>query len=225
MNFLKILALALVAATAAIGFAQSDYVVDQAWMSHVQAGMAEQDVFVARDGSAFRMPADALADGTPLYAAAEPVEHNPGDPTDLGPFPLGEPLDATQATWLAGEGDVSLTCAGGLGELSASFRQLMPNAVYTVWHSLVATPLTVPFKALDIPVGPLDGSANEFRTDASGAAEFHLELDACMQLSHPNVTSALAIAYHSDGRTYGLEPGDFGLNSHIHLVTFLPPAE
>jgi hypothetical protein len=35
--------------------------------------------------------------------------------------------------------------------------------------------------------------------------------------------AGLAIAYHSDGNTYGAEPGDFGLNSHVQMFLGLPP--
>ena len=34
--------------------------------------------------------------------------------------------------------------------------------------------------------------------------------------------SGLAIAYHSDAKTYGPLPGEFGSNSHIHLYLGLP---
>jgi hypothetical protein len=36
------------------------------------------------------------------------------------------------------------------------------------------------------------------------------------------MVAGLAIAYHSNGDTYGALPGAFGLNSHIQLMTMLP---
>ncbi len=35
----------------------------------------------------------------------------------------------------------------------------------------------------------------------------------------------LAINYHSDGKTYGGDPGEFGYNAHIPLFLMLPNRE
>jgi hypothetical protein len=32
----------------------------------------------------------------------------------------------------------------------------------------------------------------------------------------------IAAAYHSDGKSYGTLPGDFGLNSHVQLAAVIP---
>jgi len=34
----------------------------------------------------------------------------------------------------------------------------------------------------------------------------------------------LAIAWHSDGKTYASDAGPFGLTSHVQLFLLLPPA-
>ncbi|MDX1520851.1 MAG: hypothetical protein R3264_04435 [Anaerolineae bacterium] len=81
-------------------------------VSHVAAGMAEQDVFVTNGDSTegvFRIT-DAEAEqylDAPAYAAAEMIEHdlfglgeNP-----LGPYPQGLELGFTLGEWLSGTGN------------------------------------------------------------------------------------------------------------------------
>ena len=36
------------------------------------------------------------------------------------------------------------------------------------------------------------------------------------------VMTFIAIAYHSDGQTYGFSPGEFGHNSHVQLFAVVP---
>lgn len=37
--------------------------------------------------------------------------------------------------------------------------------------------------------------------------------------------SMIALAYHSDGNTYGMHPGEFGMNSHVQILAIIPPME
>ena len=193
-------------------------------VNHLQAGMNEQDVFIGKDGYAFRVTAADEDMSAPLYASAEGIAHNPASPDDIGPYATGAELGFSQGEWLAGQGSLSLSCENGQGTVSASFEQLVPNATYTVWQSYVAMPPSVPLKVIDLPLGAQDGSQNVFNTDANGSALFSAELEACVPPSENHLSTVLAIAYHSDGQTYGLEPGDFGKNSHVQLFTFLPTA-
>jgi len=41
-------------------------------------------------------------------------------------------------------------------------------------------------------------------------------------LSGDQLMSGVAIALHSDGRTYGSEPGAFGKVAHVQLFAMLP---
>lgn len=217
------LALAILAYALARG-ADDDasYRLDTPMVTHLQAGMHEQDVFLARDGGAFRVTAADEDPSAPLYASAQVVDHNPADPDDIGPYAVGGALGLTQGAWLAGRGNLTVACAEGHGRVNAVFENLVPNAVYTLWQSHVALPPSAPLKAIDLPLGAPDGSQNAFRTDDSGAAVFEAELDACVPLSSDRLATVLGIAYHSDGRTYGAEPGDFGKSSHVQLFSFLP---
>ena len=58
--------------------------------------------------------------------------------------------------------------------------------------------------------------------DAEGKASFSHSFKPCLQMTGEWITSMLAIAYHSDGKTYGAYPGDFGLNAHVPLFLMLP---
>ena len=41
-------------------------------------------------------------------------------------------------------------------------------------------------------------------------------------MSGEHLSSGLAIAYHSDGKTYGPLAGDFGSKAHVQLFLMLP---
>ena len=204
-----------------------DYQVDLTFVNHFQAGMNEQDVFVERDVGASEVYRATAADedpGIPLYATTEAVAHNPSDMADVGPFAKGQPLDLTLGEWLAGTGSATLGCEGGQGSLQADFTNLVPDATYTIWHFYMPEPATVPFQSIDLPLGARDGSQNTFTTDASGNALFNTLFEGCLPLSLESLHSALALAYHSDGQTYGLSAGDFGANSHVQLFVAFPTA-
>ncbi len=220
----------LVLAALATSFAPAqtgDYQVELTFVNHLQAGMHEQDVFIEREAGANEVYRATAADedtSVPLYAATEAVAHNPSDMADIGPFAKGQPLDITLGEWLAGAGSATLSCEGGQGSLQASFEHLVPDATYTFWHFYTPAPATVPFQSIDLPLGARDGSQNVFTTDANGQASFSTTFDGCVSLSHESLTSALAVAYHSDGQTYGLSAGDFGANSHVQLFVPFPTA-
>lgn len=207
-----------------VAFGQS-YTIEGAFVNHLQAGMNEQDVFVADGDAAYRIPFGAESSDEPLFAAAAATDHNPGDMDDLGPFVKGAPLGFTQAEWLAGTGTITVACEDGSGAVSASFERLVPNGVYTLWLSYIITPVTVPFRDVVVPLGATDGSQNVFTADDQGNASVSVPVESCLPFSIPQLATAVALAYHSDGRSHGIHPGDFGLNSHVQLISFMPPAE
>ncbi|MGI9434018.1 MAG: hypothetical protein ACR2Q4_04175, partial [Geminicoccaceae bacterium] len=95
--------------------------------------------------------------------------------------------------------------------------------VYTMWHDFMAWPPTEPFNGTyDLPLGARDGSENAFVTDADGHAVFERSFKPCLQLSGEHLMADLAIAYHSDGNTYGPMPGEFATKSHVHMYLGLP---
>ncbi|MCP4306595.1 MAG: hypothetical protein GY788_17340, partial [bacterium] len=102
---------------------------------------------------------------------------------------------------------------------------LMPEGVYTLWHFFMAMPTTDPFiGTFDLPVGARDGSDSVFQADAKGGARFQKTIAPCLQMSGEHLASGLAVAYHSDGSTYGPLPGEFATDTHIQLFMLLPAA-
>lgn len=201
------------------------------FVDHVTAGMIEQDVYVKKqDGSdqVYRVTGEEherYLDRS-LYTTAEPVKHEPFTPGAAGPYPAGQPLGFTLGDWLSGTGTASYQCADGKGALEARFENLVPGGVYTMWYAFAAKQMMgcaeCPFATLDLPLGAPDGSQNVFRADSRGRAEFAATFSPCLKLSDERIMAMLAIAYHSDGKVYGPDPGPFGSVSHVHLFTPLP---
>ena len=95
-----------------------------------------------------------------------------------------------------------------------------------MWHFFMALPPPVPFTGtLDVPLGARDGSESVFVADENGTATFSHEFAPCLQMSDTWTTAGLAIAYHSDGKTYGGHPGEFGTVTHIPIFKLLPLRE
>ena len=197
--------------------------------THVAAGMAEQDVFVEREtgsGEVMRiLPGEeGEALDLPIYAAASTVEHDLFGTSEnpVGPYAIGQPLDMTMGEWLAATGQGTYTVFGDRAEMEFTLEQLVPNGVYSVWCSRVSFPPNI--NIVDAACGAADGSQNSFVADADGNARFVLELPALAESSAETV-SVIALAYHSDGKTYGELPGDFGYNSHVQLAAMLAAPE
>lgn len=199
---------------------------DLAFIFHIDEDLAEQDIFVEREpgsGEVYRPTKGERDMSLPLYAAAKPVEHQPFDPGALGPWPKGKALGITLGDWFAAKGSGRYRCEDGEGTLKISFENLIPNGVYTMWHDFMAWPPTEPFNGTyDLPVGARDGSENIFVADISGDAVFERTFKPCLQLSGEHLIADLAIAWHSDGKTYGSLPGEFATKSHVQMYLGLP---
>jgi hypothetical protein len=223
---------ALVAAAALAAFAtavQAGETVNVRFINHLQAGLNEIDVFTVRPGE----PSSQVYRPTPaekeeqlkrvLYASSGAVAHNPFDAAAVGPFAKGRPLRLTLEQWLSAKGEASVTCKGGKGEVRARFAGLVPDGVYTMWYAFVPQPPTKPFTgALDLPLGARDGSQTRFVAEASGEAHFAATFAPCLQPSNEQLLAMLAIAWHSDGKTYGSSAGPFGHTSHVQIFVPLP---
>jgi hypothetical protein len=194
---------------------------------HVDADMAEQDVFVEREASSGEVFRATKADrdmDQPVFAAAEAQPHNPFDPAAVGPYAKGADLGMTLGEWFGAEGRGTYTCENGEATIDVAFDGLAPDGVYTMWHFFMAAPPTDPFiGTYDLPMGSRDGAESVFNADSEGRAHVERTIKPCLQLSGEHLMAGLAIAYHSDGNTYGAEPGDFGLNSHVQMFLGLPP--
>lgn len=205
------------------------------FVNHLQAGLPEQDVFVekvAGSGEVFRLM-DAEKDSymnAPLYTTATTTPHNPFDaatnPTVNGPYQKGYTLNLTLEEWLAATGTGSYECVDGQGNVALEFSGLVPNGVYTLWYSFLPMPPTQPFTgSLDLPLGARDGSQSVISSNADGTASYEATVTPCLQMSGEQAATMIALAYHSDGKTYGSFPGGFGLNSHIQLFGMFPAAK
>ncbi len=155
-----------------------------------------------------------------VYAAVVPVSHDifKVGPNPLGPFDKGKSLGFTLGQWLAA-GGIGIYSVDNDAQLELSFKNLVPNGVYTVWCSRLTFPPEP--NIVDKPCGAEDGSQNSFASDEKGAGSFSLKLMP-LEASTEETASVIALAYHSDGKTYGASPGDFGLNSHVQLFFMLP---
>lgn len=200
---------------------------------HVDIGIAEQDVFVDKGDATgvYRVSVEDAADpallDAPLYASAEPLEH---DPAELGPFEKGEPLGFTLSEWLSGTGVIAYACQDGEATFDATLSNLVPEGVYTFWYGRLTMEEGAIAGVEEVPLGAPDGSQNTFTAGEDGAAHFHLDSFPCvapteMDETGTGMSTVFAIAYHSDGKTYGEDPGPFGSVSHVHLVAMAKAAQ
>ena len=159
----------------------------------------------------------------PVYAAGAMQQHDPFGlgPNPMGPYPAGEPLGFTMRQWLSAGGDVTYGCANGQSTVSAGLRNLVPNGQYTLWYSRLTFPPNL--EVVDRPLGAADGSQNSFKADASGNATFNLTFPGCLEQTTKETATLIVTAYHSDGKTYGSSPGDFGRVTHLQNIAVIGP--
>ncbi|MBL8161719.1 MAG: hypothetical protein JNJ61_06995, partial [Anaerolineae bacterium] len=194
-------------------------------VGNIQMGFPMQDVYVVKENQRGVMRVMDLNDevlALPLYSSDERIPQDYEPPIDIGPFPRGEPLGFTVAEWIAAKGQGTYTLQGGRATLDLTFDNLVSNGLYTLWCVKLA-PLPYLHSLEEKPCGIHTGSDSTFTANANGSAAIRLEMDA-----FPPSTSEyfyeIVAAYHSDGRTYGPHPGDFGRNVHTQLFyDFLPP--
>lgn len=205
--------------------------VDVKFVNHIEANLPEQDVFVVSEEDpkmVVRVEGETAKDPTVLsqkvYASSEAVAHDPFKlgATPLGPFPKGLALGMTLEQWLMAKGTGTYTVDGDTATLDLIFEGLVPEGVYTLWCSRLTFPPNP--QIVDRPCGTEDGSQNSFTAFKNGAGEFKLAMKP-MEESTQQTASVFALAYHSDGKTYGVNPGDFGLNSHVQIFFLIPPAQ
>ena len=72
--------------------------IELAFITHLDAGMPEQDVYIEREpgsGKVFRVTAGDHNMSAPLFATATETEHDPFDPAAVGPHEKGEAMGMT----------------------------------------------------------------------------------------------------------------------------------
>ena len=130
-------------------------------------------------------PGVFLRDVVPAHLEAPPYTVTRSGTSD--PITLGD--------WIAAEGRMRIRChVDGTATIRGSFRELVPNGVYTVWHMFIGDqgPAVV----------PLGGVPNVFVPDEDGAARYARQLSAC-PTDAQSQTVAFLVAYHFDGAAYG----------------------
>ena len=211
--------------------AQEVQVIELNWRTLTGLGLTEQFAFVMNeDGEIYKVTPDSplsLLD-QPLYVMANASDFT-FDPFQLfdnpvGPFEAGEPVGMTMRDYLAARGSGTYTIDGDLATVDLWFDRLVPNGVYTLWCSTLHRPPE--FEVIDEACGADDGSKNSFVADEHGELQINMSFPA---LAMPTETtlSVIAIAWHSDGQTYGNHPGDFGTVTFVPLRALLipPPSE
>jgi hypothetical protein len=208
------------------GLALASGSIEVTFVDHITAGMVEQDVFVSRDGSGdvYRVTTEDQADylNDAVFSSASGLHHDPMNTSAVGPFAKGSDLGFTLGDWLGASGTGTVSCEDGAGSLSASFTNLVPNGVYTMWSWYVAIPFPEPFATYDLPFGGRGGAESVFTADGDGNASYEGNIGTCLQGSGSQLAEGLAIAYHSDGKTYGSTMGPAGEVAHVHLFLLLP---
>lgn len=208
-------------------FAQDSTTAELGFINHIVAGMPEPDVLVAtEDGDLIRITGESpiSAIGQPIYASTTGADHDMfmlGD-DPLGPYEMGESLGLTMGEWLSASGSGSYTVDGDVATVEASLNNLVPNGVYTVWCSQVFVPPN--FNIVNMPCGAQDGSENVVVADSDGNLSFAIETFVLDSTTEESI-SLIALAYHSDGETWGFDPGTFGLNSHVQVFAPIGFAE
>ncbi|MEE9251188.1 MAG: hypothetical protein V3U93_08700 [Alphaproteobacteria bacterium] len=225
--FTYLLAVGMLVLASVPASAQETQQIELTFGMYATDGLVEQDVFMenpANMNEVVRIPAAQVASqrDAELYAAAEepPFEPMKLEPTES--YPKGAALGITFRDWLKATGSGSYACDGQKGTIKASFQNLVPDGIYTMWNFIDADPPTDPWQGLVLPAGKRDGSQTVFKADADGNATYEAVVEPCLQLSGTQSLAGLAIAWHSDGETYGFSPGGLGVVSHAQLMTVLP---
>lgn len=198
-------------------------------VNHIQMKLPEQDVFIeTKDtpkGQVMRVEGEAATDKANLsktaFASSEAINHDPfkTGAKPLGPFPKGKDLGFTLGKWLSAKGSGTYTTVGSEATLDLAFKNLVANGTYTVWCSRLTFPPNP--KIVDRPCGAPDGSESSFKADKDGNGKIMIKMQPLAESSKETAT-VIALAYHSDGKTYGALPGDFAKVTHVQLAYLLP---
>jgi hypothetical protein len=176
------------------------------------------------------------------YATTSEIPHDPYKltPNAIGPFPKGSPLGFTLEEWLSAIGSGTYIEENRNTSINLTFHNLVPNATYSIWCHRVTSPPN--YREENLPLGAGDGSQNVFESDSRGNGAFNLEIEPLpattnvtyndwvamyitkMAPINTDVTwTLIGVVYHSDGKTHGSVPGQFGKNAHLQLVHLMYP--
>jgi hypothetical protein len=117
----------------------------------------------------------------------------------------GKPLGFNIGQWLNSAGTVDAASSGMGDQLHFGFTGLVQSGHYDVFRLNPTTGA----------IFPLDGAgtSNAFTATSLGTADFYVTTPA-----HITTFDRVLLIYNSDGMDHAMQPGAFGIDSHIELV-------
>jgi len=114
-----------------------------------------------------------------------------------------KPLGFDLQSWLSATGTVTIAEKDGKVTLDATFKNLQPNASYSLFENH--------FDTTPVSFTPMDGAGktNSFTTKADGTASVTVALP-----SMPTHDNAVLVIYNSGGQPHGMERGRIGVDAH-----------
>lgn len=118
-----------------------------------------------------------------------------------------KPLGFDLQSWLSATGTVSNTEKGGTVTLDATFKNLQPNASYSLFENY--------FNTKPISFTPMDGAGktNNFTAKVDGTASVTVILR-----SMPTHDNAVLLIYNSGGQSHSMERGRIGGDAHHQII-------
>jgi hypothetical protein len=118
-----------------------------------------------------------------------------------------KPLGFDLQSWLAATGTVSVTEKDGKVTLEATFKNLQPNASFSLFENH--------FDTKPISFTPMDGTGktNSFTAKSDGTASVTVTLP-----SMPTHDNAVLVIYNSGGQPHGVERGQIGVDAHHQII-------
>ena len=118
-----------------------------------------------------------------------------------------KPLGFDLQSWLSATGTVTITEKDSKMTLEATFKNLQPNASYSLFENH--------FDTKPITFTPMDGTGktNSFTAKADGTASLTLTLP-----SMPTHANAILLVYNSGGQSHGTERGRIGVDAHHQII-------
>jgi hypothetical protein len=118
-----------------------------------------------------------------------------------------KPLGFDLQSWLFATGTVTIAEKDGKVTLDATFKNLQPNASYSLFENHSDTkPVTFT---------PIDGAGktNSFAAKADGTASVTVTLP-----NMPTHDNAVLLIYNSGGQPHGMERGRIGVDAHHQII-------
>lgn len=210
--------------------AEEPTVIELEFRTFIEAGSAEQDVFVSGAcGMAYRVTLDSplTALDQPIYALANPEDYV-FDPHGLytgssGPHALGKPLDMTMREWLAASGEGTYTIHGDRAIVDLSFAGLVPGGTYSLecahfYHK------TDSFAVVRWPCDIGNTACTSFTANAQGTLHVHGTMRALTEATVKQIP-VIALVWHAEDEPQATHTRRFGNTLFMQLHTLVVSTE